>query len=180
MFSVWLGGVWLLQEVDESGTEVFTVLLPSGTPLPARRHHILSGAGKLSSLCLDIYQRFLKDEPEKLAKVQKSSYTGSNDQMLNNLCLLFLWSVHTWLELEILVGSGLISYIIGWAVLFFFFYPSLVIANSNSLHKIQAVMKAGFRLVLDRILSASFCFRTGHRWRVCIGNLIIFKCKHLK
>merc|ERR1712035_204321 len=59
----------LVKEVDESGTEVFTVLLPSGTPLPARRHHILSGAGKLSSLRLDIYQRFLKDEPEKLAKI---------------------------------------------------------------------------------------------------------------
>uniref|UniRef100_A0A8C6NJ76 Heat shock protein family A (Hsp70) member 14 n=1 Tax=Nothobranchius furzeri TaxID=105023 RepID=A0A8C6NJ76_NOTFU len=48
----------LLKEVDESGAESFTVLLPSGTPLPARRHHVLSGEGKLSSLCLEIYQRF--------------------------------------------------------------------------------------------------------------------------
>lgn len=59
----------MLQEVDESGAEVFTVLLPSGTPLPARRHHILSGGGKLSSLCLEIYQRLVSEQPEKLAKV---------------------------------------------------------------------------------------------------------------
>uniref|UniRef100_A0A665W893 Heat shock 70 kDa protein 14 n=1 Tax=Echeneis naucrates TaxID=173247 RepID=A0A665W893_ECHNA len=47
----------LVKELDETGAEVFTVLLPSGTPLPARRHHILSGGGQLSSLCLEIYQR---------------------------------------------------------------------------------------------------------------------------
>lgn len=68
----------VLQEVDESGTEVFTVLLPSGTPLPARRHHVLSGGGNLSSLCLEIYQRCVAEQPEKLAKVQKSTNTGSN------------------------------------------------------------------------------------------------------
>uniref|UniRef100_A0A8C4GL96 Heat shock 70 kDa protein 14 n=1 Tax=Dicentrarchus labrax TaxID=13489 RepID=A0A8C4GL96_DICLA len=44
----------LVKEVDESGAEVFTVLLPSGTPLPARRHHTLSGGGNLSSLCLEV------------------------------------------------------------------------------------------------------------------------------
>uniref|UniRef100_A0A1A8LVI3 Heat shock protein 14 n=4 Tax=Nothobranchius TaxID=28779 RepID=A0A1A8LVI3_9TELE len=59
----------LLKEVDESGAESFTVLLPSGTPLPARRHHVLSGEGKLSSLCLEIYQRFVKEQPEKLSKI---------------------------------------------------------------------------------------------------------------
>ncbi|XP_041833489.1 heat shock 70 kDa protein 14 [Melanotaenia boesemani] len=59
----------LLKEVDESGAETFTVLLPSGTPLPARRHHVLHGEGKLSSLRLDIYQRFEAAQPEKLAAV---------------------------------------------------------------------------------------------------------------
>ncbi|XP_036977921.1 heat shock 70 kDa protein 14 [Acanthopagrus latus] len=59
----------LVKEVDESGAEVFTVLLPLGTPLPARRHHILRGGGKLSSLCLEIYQRFVMEQPEKLAKI---------------------------------------------------------------------------------------------------------------
>ncbi|XP_037616651.1 heat shock 70 kDa protein 14 [Sebastes umbrosus] len=59
----------LVKEVDESGAEVFTVLLPSGTPLPARRHHVLSGGGELSSLCLEIYQRCVTEEPEKLAKI---------------------------------------------------------------------------------------------------------------
>lgn len=59
----------VLQEVDESGAEVFTVLLPSGTPLPARRHHVLSGGGELSSFCLEIYQKCVTEQPEKLAKV---------------------------------------------------------------------------------------------------------------
>uniref|UniRef100_A0A8K9VCU1 Heat shock protein 14 n=1 Tax=Oncorhynchus mykiss TaxID=8022 RepID=A0A8K9VCU1_ONCMY len=59
----------LLKEVDETGAEVFSVLLPSGTPLPARRHHILSGPGRLASLCLELYQK-TTEEPERLAKVQ--------------------------------------------------------------------------------------------------------------
>lgn len=63
----------LIKEVDESGAEVFTVLLPSGTPLPARRHHTMTGAGKLSSLCLEIYQGFVMEQPEKLAKVEARS-----------------------------------------------------------------------------------------------------------
>uniref|UniRef100_A0A8C4GKM8 Heat shock 70 kDa protein 14 n=1 Tax=Dicentrarchus labrax TaxID=13489 RepID=A0A8C4GKM8_DICLA len=69
----------LVKEVDESGAEVFTVLLPSGTPLPARRHHTLSGGGNLSSLCLEVYQRFslkktveenVKDKPIVLKDLQ--------------------------------------------------------------------------------------------------------------
>uniref|UniRef100_A0A8C6TB73 Heat shock protein 14 n=1 Tax=Neogobius melanostomus TaxID=47308 RepID=A0A8C6TB73_9GOBI len=44
-------------EVDEAGGPVFSVLLPSGTPLPARRHHVLKGPGRLSGLCLELYQR---------------------------------------------------------------------------------------------------------------------------
>uniref|UniRef100_A0A8C3A553 Heat shock protein 14 n=1 Tax=Cyclopterus lumpus TaxID=8103 RepID=A0A8C3A553_CYCLU len=63
----------LVKEVDESGAEVFTVLLPSGTPLPARRQHVLSGGGELSSLCLEIYQRSVTEKPEKLAMVWKRS-----------------------------------------------------------------------------------------------------------
>ncbi|XP_061125028.1 heat shock 70 kDa protein 14 isoform X1 [Syngnathus typhle] len=59
----------LLKQVDESGAEAFTVLLPSGLPLPARRNHTLSGGGQLSSLCLEIYQRFDSEQPEKLAKI---------------------------------------------------------------------------------------------------------------
>ncbi|KAE8281663.1 Heat shock 70 kDa protein 14 [Larimichthys crocea] len=59
----------LVKEVDESGAEVFTVLLPSGTPLPARRHHTLSGEGKHSSLRLEIYQRNVMEQPEQLAKI---------------------------------------------------------------------------------------------------------------
>ncbi|KAM8908005.1 heat shock 70 kDa protein 14 [Spinachia spinachia] len=59
----------LVKEVDESGAAVFTVLFPSGTPLPARRHHVLSAGGGLASLCLEIYQRCVAGQPEKLAKV---------------------------------------------------------------------------------------------------------------
>uniref|UniRef100_A0A8K9X1G6 Heat shock protein 14 n=1 Tax=Oncorhynchus mykiss TaxID=8022 RepID=A0A8K9X1G6_ONCMY len=59
----------LLKEVDETGAEVFSVLLPSGTPLPARRHHILSGPGRLASLCLELYQKTTEEEPPRLAKI---------------------------------------------------------------------------------------------------------------
>ncbi|XP_029681129.1 heat shock 70 kDa protein 14 [Takifugu rubripes] len=59
----------LVKEVDESGAEVFTTLLPSGTPLPARRHHILTGQGTLSSVSIDVYQRWVSRPPEKLAKI---------------------------------------------------------------------------------------------------------------
>lgn len=64
--------VQCLQEVDESGAEVFTTLLPSGTPLPARRHHVLSGQGTLSSVSIDVFQRWVSQPPEELAKVQNS------------------------------------------------------------------------------------------------------------
>ncbi|XP_076153454.1 heat shock 70 kDa protein 14 [Alosa pseudoharengus] len=46
----------LVKEVDESGEEVFKVLFPSGTPLPARRQHTLQGPGNLASVCLELYQ----------------------------------------------------------------------------------------------------------------------------
>uniref|UniRef100_A0A8C7L1R4 Heat shock protein 14 n=1 Tax=Oncorhynchus kisutch TaxID=8019 RepID=A0A8C7L1R4_ONCKI len=59
----------LLKEVDETGAEVFSVLLPSGTPLPARRHHILSGPGRLASLCLELYQK-TTEEPTDLSYLQ--------------------------------------------------------------------------------------------------------------
>ncbi|XP_068442982.1 heat shock 70 kDa protein 14 [Clinocottus analis] len=59
----------LVKEVDETGAQVFTVLLPSGTPLPARRQHVLSGGGTRSSLCVEIYQRGVTEPPEQLAKI---------------------------------------------------------------------------------------------------------------
>uniref|UniRef100_A0A8C9VUS8 Heat shock protein 14 n=1 Tax=Scleropages formosus TaxID=113540 RepID=A0A8C9VUS8_SCLFO len=46
----------LVKEADESGADVYTVLVPSGTPLPARRQHTLQAPGSLTSLCLELYQ----------------------------------------------------------------------------------------------------------------------------
>lgn len=57
--------------MDEFGAEVFTTLLPSGTPLPARRQHVLGGQGTLSSVSIDVYQRSVPQPPEKLTKVLK-------------------------------------------------------------------------------------------------------------
>lgn len=90
--------MFMFQEVDESGAEGFTVLLPSGIPLPARRHYILSGEGKLSSLSLDIYHRFVMQEPEKLAKVQKrwdgmSNYILECNISVKHRCECFFWPV---------------------------------------------------------------------------------------
>ncbi|XP_069084825.1 heat shock 70 kDa protein 14 [Pleurodeles waltl] len=46
----------LVKEVDECGVDKFTVLLPSGTPLPARRQHTLHAPGSISSVCLELYE----------------------------------------------------------------------------------------------------------------------------
>ncbi|KAL4617947.1 heat shock 70 kDa protein 14 [Arapaima gigas] len=46
----------LVKEADESGEDVYTVLFPLGTPLPARRQHTLQAPGSLTSLCLELYQ----------------------------------------------------------------------------------------------------------------------------
>uniref|UniRef100_A0A6I8R1T5 Heat shock 70 kDa protein 14 n=1 Tax=Xenopus tropicalis TaxID=8364 RepID=A0A6I8R1T5_XENTR len=46
----------LVKETDESGDNKFTVLLPSGTPLPARRQHVLQAPGHISSVCLELYE----------------------------------------------------------------------------------------------------------------------------
>ncbi|XP_030637065.1 heat shock 70 kDa protein 14 isoform X2 [Chanos chanos] len=54
----------LVKEVDDSGADVFTVLFPSGTPLPARRQHTLHGPGSLASVCLELYQ-----EKQRLALI---------------------------------------------------------------------------------------------------------------
>ncbi|XP_066523664.1 heat shock 70 kDa protein 14 [Hoplias malabaricus] len=46
----------MVKEVDESGADIFTVLFPSGTPLPARRQHTLQGPGSMTSVCLELFQ----------------------------------------------------------------------------------------------------------------------------
>lgn len=66
-----LYAIGCLQEVTESGAEVFTTLLAAGTPLPARRHHTFGGAGTAASVSIDLYQRCVTQPPEKLARVTK-------------------------------------------------------------------------------------------------------------
>ncbi|XP_033888541.3 heat shock 70 kDa protein 14-B-like [Acipenser ruthenus] len=51
----------LVKEADDSGADVYTVLLPSGTPLPARRHHTLQSPGNVSSVCFELYQSIGKN-----------------------------------------------------------------------------------------------------------------------
>nr|XP_033814932.1 heat shock 70 kDa protein 14 isoform X2 [Geotrypetes seraphini]XP_033814933.1 heat shock 70 kDa protein 14 isoform X2 [Geotrypetes seraphini] len=46
----------LVKELDELGADRFTVLLPLGTPLPARRQHSLQAPGNISSVCLELYE----------------------------------------------------------------------------------------------------------------------------
>lgn len=65
-----------LQEADESGAEKFTVLLPSGTPLPARRQHTLQASGNIASVCLELYESVPKStisDSSKFAQVSKCS-----------------------------------------------------------------------------------------------------------
>ncbi|RXM30701.1 Heat shock 70 kDa protein 14 [Acipenser ruthenus] len=62
----------LVKEADDSGADVYTVLLPSGTPLPARRHHTLQSPGNVSSVCFELYQSIGKNcatEANKVAQI---------------------------------------------------------------------------------------------------------------
>lgn len=62
----------LVKEIDESGANRFTVLFPSGTPLPARRQHTLQAPGSISSVCLELYESEGKNsakEDTKFAQV---------------------------------------------------------------------------------------------------------------
>lgn len=62
----------LVKGVDESGANRFTVLFPSGTPLPARRQHTLQAPGGISSVCLELYESEGKNsvkEETKFAQV---------------------------------------------------------------------------------------------------------------
>ncbi|XP_064140949.1 heat shock 70 kDa protein 14 isoform X1 [Loxodonta africana] len=62
----------LIKGVDESGADRFTVLFPSGTPLPARRQHTLQAPGSISSVCLELYESEGKNsakEENKFAQV---------------------------------------------------------------------------------------------------------------
>ncbi|XP_013835688.2 heat shock 70 kDa protein 14 isoform X1 [Sus scrofa] len=62
----------LVKGVDESGANSFRVLFPSGTPLPARRQHMLQAPGSISSVCLELYESDGKNsakEENKFAQV---------------------------------------------------------------------------------------------------------------
>ncbi|XP_006007877.1 heat shock 70 kDa protein 14 [Latimeria chalumnae] len=62
----------LFKDLNESGTEKYTVLFPAGTPLPARRHHTLHAPGNISSVCLELYESLGKKyvtEENKLAEI---------------------------------------------------------------------------------------------------------------
>uniref|UniRef100_A0A8C4VXW8 Heat shock protein family A (Hsp70) member 14 n=1 Tax=Gopherus evgoodei TaxID=1825980 RepID=A0A8C4VXW8_9SAUR len=58
----------LVKGVDESGTNKFTVLFPSGTPLPARRQHTLLAPGNNSSVCLELYESLGKNPAKEEGK----------------------------------------------------------------------------------------------------------------
>uniref|UniRef100_UPI00398E32BC heat shock 70 kDa protein 14 n=1 Tax=Pristiophorus japonicus TaxID=55135 RepID=UPI00398E32BC len=62
----------LAKASDESGADTYIVVFPSGTPLPARRHHPFQAAGDASCVCLELYESGGKGcEPErnKLAQI---------------------------------------------------------------------------------------------------------------
>ncbi|XP_009212285.2 heat shock 70 kDa protein 14 isoform X2 [Papio anubis] len=58
----------LVKGVDESGASRFTVLFPSGTPLPARRQHTLQAPGSTSSVCLELYESDGKNSAKEETK----------------------------------------------------------------------------------------------------------------
>uniref|UniRef100_A0A8C3QAA4 Uncharacterized protein n=1 Tax=Geospiza parvula TaxID=87175 RepID=A0A8C3QAA4_GEOPR len=81
----------LLKGVDESGADKFTVLFPSGTPLPARRQHTLHAPGNISSVCLELYESLGKSpmsEEEKFAQIVLQDLDKKEDGLHDILTVL--------------------------------------------------------------------------------------------
>ncbi|KAG8142556.1 putative Heat shock 70 kDa protein [Naja naja] len=69
---VGLGTDDISKALDQSGTDKFLVVFPSGTPLPARRQHTLEAPGGISSVCLELYESLEKGpvkEDERFAQI---------------------------------------------------------------------------------------------------------------
>ncbi|XP_067861141.1 heat shock 70 kDa protein 14 [Heptranchias perlo] len=90
----------LVKESDESKFDTYTVVFPSGTPLPARRHHAFQAPGNISSVCLELYESGEKQcEPErnKLAQIVLKDLQlkeGSNHDILAVLTMKRDGSLH--------------------------------------------------------------------------------------
>ncbi|XP_050180854.1 heat shock 70 kDa protein 14 [Myiozetetes cayanensis] len=81
----------LLKGVDESGADKFTVLFPSGTPLPARRQHTLHAPGNISSVCLELYESLGKgpmNEEDKFAQIVLQDLDKKEDGLHDILTVL--------------------------------------------------------------------------------------------
>uniref|UniRef100_A0A8B9P4P4 Heat shock protein family A (Hsp70) member 14 n=1 Tax=Apteryx owenii TaxID=8824 RepID=A0A8B9P4P4_APTOW len=81
----------LLKGVDESGADKFTVLFPSGTPLPARRQHTLRAPGNTSSVCLELYESLGKSplsEEGKFAQIVLQDLDKKEDGLHDILTVL--------------------------------------------------------------------------------------------
>ncbi|XP_030334364.1 heat shock 70 kDa protein 14 isoform X2 [Strigops habroptila] len=81
----------LLKGVDESGADKFTVLFPSGTPLPARRQHTLHAPGNTSSVCLELYESLGKSpmsEEGKFAQIVLQDLDKKEDGLHDILTVL--------------------------------------------------------------------------------------------
>ncbi|NXQ96037.1 HSP7E protein, partial [Sagittarius serpentarius] len=81
----------LLKGVDESGADKFTVLFPSGTPLPARRQHTLHAPGNTSSVCLELYESLGKspmNEEGKFAQIVLQDLDKKEDGLHDILTVL--------------------------------------------------------------------------------------------
>ncbi|XP_019364881.1 PREDICTED: heat shock 70 kDa protein 14 [Gavialis gangeticus] len=81
----------LVKGVDESGSDTFTVLFPSGTPLPARRQHTLQAPGSNSSVCLELYEsigKCLAKEEDKFAQIVLQDLDKKEDGLHDILTVL--------------------------------------------------------------------------------------------
>uniref|UniRef100_G1N0P8 Heat shock protein family A (Hsp70) member 14 n=1 Tax=Meleagris gallopavo TaxID=9103 RepID=G1N0P8_MELGA len=81
----------LLKGVDETGADKFTVLFPSGTPLPARRQHTLHAPGNTSSVCLELYESLGKspmNEENKFAQIVLQDLDKKEDGLHDLLTVL--------------------------------------------------------------------------------------------
>ncbi|XP_072327055.1 heat shock 70 kDa protein 14 [Scyliorhinus torazame] len=90
----------LAKESNESGSDTYKVVFPSGTPLPARKHHAFQAPGNASSVCLELYEsgeKGCEQERNKLAQIVLRDLQlkeGSNHDILSVLTMKRDGSLH--------------------------------------------------------------------------------------
>lgn len=129
------------QALDQSGTDKFLVVFPSGTPLPARRQHTLEAPGEISSVCLELYESLEKGpvkEDDRFAQVEKEKrvhFYSAILYLLRRKCLFSVTLPSTLQAMNIFffdrVCQKWASFMFGYLFIYLFFARNLRAMEQN-------------------------------------------------